>query len=54
MEHPLGDWQSSKQTFWVVENWLFSAERELISYPGSALWGASYLFYLWLELHSLL
>lgn len=33
IEHPLGDWHCSKQTFQVVEDWSFSAEREIDFLP---------------------
>lgn len=52
MEHPLGDWHSSKQTFWVVEDWSFSAERKIdflprINFMGSKLF---VLFMAWTQL----
>lgn len=52
IKHPLSDWHCFKLPRWR-ETGPFCREK-LISYLGSTLQGASYLFYLWLELSSLL
>lgn len=54
IKHPLGDGHRSKQTSQEEEDWWFLQRERLISHPGPAVWGAGCLFYLWLELSSLL
>lgn len=52
IEHPVSNWHCSKQAFWVMEDWLFSAQREIdflprINFMGSKLF---VLFMAWTQL----